>query len=43
MECEGSIQLLKGKMEEYAKKTRIEQMNQELLDQGRDIYERKHK
>lgn len=43
MECEGSIQLLKGKMEEYAKKTGIEQMNQELLDQGRDIYERKHK
>lgn len=43
IECEGSIQLLKGKMEEYAKKTRIKQMNQELLDEGRDIYERKHK
>ncbi len=40
MECAGSIQLLKGKMEEYAKKTRMEQMNQELLDEGKDIYER---
>lgn len=43
MECEGSIQFLKGKMEEYAKKVRVEQMNQELMDEGRDIYERKHK
>lgn len=42
-ECQGSIHLLKGKMEEYAKMNRIEQMKQEELDEGRDIYDRKQK
>ena len=42
-ECRGSIRLLKGIMEEYSKKVRMDQMNKEYMDEGRDIYERRHK
>ncbi|HAU86135.1 MAG TPA: hypothetical protein DCW90_11765 [Lachnospiraceae bacterium] len=43
IECGGSIQLLKSKMEEYSRKVRMEQMKQEMEDEGRDIFERKGK
>lgn len=40
-ECRGSIKLLKGKMEEYSRKIRANQ--KESMDEGRDIFERRHK
>lgn len=43
IECGGAIQLLKSKMEEYARKVRVEHMKQDMENEGRDIFERKGK